>query len=118
MHRADVLSRLSKRTDVNLIAAFANAGVTHKTLLDSGEVAEKIQLISTNLNVSAEQFSTTPNEIHGGVTIRYVDENSGQNIIIDFETLFSAEYRDLLKSVDEMSSYGAGPLSFLLAGEK
>jgi DNA gyrase subunit B len=118
MRRRDVLGRLSKRTDARLAAAFATTGMTHNTLMDPDAVKKVIAGLSEKLSLSEDALHMVADEVHGCSLLRYVNAN-GTHSVIDFDFAFfsSAEYRDLLKSEDDLRGFGVGPHTISVGGE-
>ncbi len=110
MERRDVINRLSKWTDPKIAIAFAAEGMTHKMLIDNESLNGVIQKMSEKLALGEGAMTLLPDEVHGCNLIRYVSSNGTRAITeFDFSFFSSAEYRDLLKSEEELRGYGPGP---------
>ncbi|MDD5308173.1 MAG: DNA topoisomerase (ATP-hydrolyzing) subunit B [Deltaproteobacteria bacterium] len=118
--RHELLERLGRRTDPALAAAFAFVGATHEMLTDRSRLDSCIAGIAKRIGSSVDMFEILPDEVHGGSLVRVKRGVNGKTRTYDFDFGFlsSAEYRDLLRSNDEIRAFVPGPFAVEAEGER
>jgi DNA gyrase subunit B len=118
--RHELLERLTRRTEPALAAAFAAVGATHEMLTDRSRLEPAIAAVAKRIGSSVETFEILPDEVHGGSLVRAKRGVNGKTRTYDFDFGFfsSAEYRDLLRSSEELRTFGTGPFTVEAEGER
>ncbi len=117
--RRAIIDRLSRRSEPAFVVAFAAEGMNHKALSDKAEAEAIISRVAARLGKPEEAFEFVMNDVSGSYLIRMQGGTNGQTAYYDFDFDFfsSPEYRDLLRSTEEISSYGPGPFQLVVDGE-
>jgi DNA gyrase subunit B len=118
--RRDLIERIARHTDASLAVAFAAERMSHSELADEAVLSEVVDRVAARLDRPRDMFEILPDELHGSLQVRARSQNNGGSRphMLGFGFFTSPEYRDLLRSSEELSSYGRGPSRFQVDEEE
>jgi DNA gyrase subunit B len=120
MDRGSLLERIDQYSDSRVVVAFARAGVNHEMLVERKLIEDHVDMILEDLGEGYERIEVIDDAAHGGVKLRVHRALNGvkRTLAFDFGFFSSPEYRDLARSQDAVRSYGPGPYSVEIGGER